>query len=82
MEISFKTTQLKKLCEQKGQAEKKLGLEMAKKLRARLADLKAVSAVTELCAGRPHPLIGNREGEFALDLVHPQRLGTPAPPSS
>jgi proteic killer suppression protein len=23
---------------------------------------------------RPHPLKGDRDGQFALDLVHPQRL--------
>lgn len=74
MEISFKTKKLKKLCEQTKQAEKELGQKGAKKLRTRMAELKAASSVTELCAGRPHPLSGDRKGQFALDLVHPQRL--------
>ncbi|MEA5418676.1 hypothetical protein VB712_05505 [Spirulina sp. CCNP1310] len=74
MEISFKDKKLKALCEQSSLAQKKLGTQMAKKLRSRLADLKAASVVTDLCAGRPHPLLGDREGEFALDLAHPQRL--------
>ena len=56
-------------------AQRKLGQKMARKLRARLSDLMAVSAVTELPrAGRPHPLTGDRAGQFALDLVHPNRL--------
>ncbi|WP_449417638.1 hypothetical protein [Phormidium nigroviride] len=47
---------------------------MAKKLKARLADLIAASSVTELVAGHPHPLTGDLAGKFALDLVHPKRL--------
>lgn len=74
MEIGFKDKKLKALCEQSSLAQKKLGAQMAKKLRSRLADLKAASVVADLCAGRPHPLEGDREGEFGLDLVHPQRL--------
>jgi proteic killer suppression protein len=74
MEISFKTKQLQKLCEQSSLAQRKLGTQMAKKLSKRLADLKAASVVTDLIAGRPHPLEGNRAGQFALDLVQPQRL--------
>jgi toxin HigB-1 len=74
MKIVFKNKALKDLCEQAKLAQRKLGQEMARKLRARLADLCAASSVAELSAGRPHPLTGNRAGEFALDLVHPQRL--------
>lgn len=74
MQISFKNKKLKALCEQSNLAQKELGAQMAKKLRSRLADLTAASVVADMCAGRPHPLQGNRAGEFALDLVHPQRL--------
>jgi len=74
MEIGFKNKKLKAICEQSGLAQKELGLKMAKKLRSRLADLNAALVVTDLCAGRPHPLEGSQGGEFALDLVHPQRL--------
>jgi proteic killer suppression protein len=74
MEIDFKDKTLKDLCEQASLAQRKLGTQVARKLQARLADLMAASAVTELRAGRPHPLTGDRAGQFALDLVHPQRL--------
>ena len=74
MEINFKDKNLKDLCEQQSLAQRKLGMRMAQKLQARLADLMAVSSVKELVAGRPHPLTGDRAGQFALDLVHPQRL--------
>jgi toxin HigB-1 len=74
VEISFKDESLKDLCEQVKLAQRKFGAPMAKKLRVRLADLMAAASVTELVAGRPHPLTGDRAGQFALDLVHPQRL--------
>ncbi|MBD2455219.1 killer suppression protein HigA [Nostoc sp. FACHB-87] len=74
MEITFSDRKLQNLCEQQNQAQKKLGTNCAKKLRTRLADLAAVSCVTELVAGRPHPLKGDRAGEFALDLEGGTRL--------
>ncbi len=74
MEINFKDKKLKDLCEQQNLAQRKLGDQMAKKLKARLADLIAASSVTELVAGHPHPLTGDLAGKFALDLVHPKRL--------
>ena len=45
-----------------------------RKLRTRLADLQAASSVTELVAGRPHPLVGDRAGQFAVDLEGGRRL--------
>ncbi|MBD2254930.1 type II toxin-antitoxin system RelE/ParE family toxin [Nostoc parmelioides] len=74
MEITFSDRKLQNLCEQQNLAQKKLGANCAKKLRTRLADLAAVSCVTELVAGRPHPLKGDRAGEFALDLEGGTRL--------
>lgn len=74
MEIRFKDKKLQELCEQERVAKRKLGNNMARKLKARWEDLIAASNVTELQAGRPHPLEGDRAGQFALDLVHPRRL--------
>jgi len=75
MEINFKHKKLKDLCEQAQLAQRNLGSKMARKLQARLADLLAAPSVAELPqADRPHPLKGDRAGEFALDLVHPKRL--------
>lgn len=58
----------------RGVAEKDLGLVCARKLRNRLSDLEAAQRVTELVAGNPHPLKGNRAGQFALDLAGGWRL--------
>lgn len=74
MEITFGDRKLQKLCEQQDLAERKLGAKCAKKLRTRLADLVAASCVTELVAGRPHPLKGDRAGEFAPTLEGAKRL--------
>jgi toxin HigB-1 len=74
MEITFSDRKLQKLCEQPDIAQKKLGASGARKLRSRLADLLAAETVQELVAGRPHPLKGDRAGQFAVDLDGGNRL--------
>ncbi|MBL1260299.1 MAG: type II toxin-antitoxin system RelE/ParE family toxin [Thiotrichaceae bacterium] len=74
MEIRFKDKKLRRLCEERVVAEKKLGAACARKLRARLSDLEAASVVTELPAGNPHPLKGDRAGQFSLNLAGGWRL--------
>lgn len=53
---------------------RKLGPEAARKLRARLADLEAAGSVTELIAGRPHELRGDRKGQYAVVIQGGMRL--------
>lgn len=55
------------LCQDEKQQQRVLGKDGARKLRARLEDLAAAGNVSELVAGRPHPLTGDRAGCFALD---------------
>lgn len=74
MEIIFGDSKLQKLCEQQAVAQKQLGQVCARKLRLRLADLAAAGSVRELVAGRPHPLKGDRAGQFAVDLEGAKRL--------
>jgi proteic killer suppression protein len=74
MDITFADGKLQKLCEQQSVAQKKLGQTCARKLRSRLADLAAAGSVRELVSGRPHPLKGDRAGEFAVDLEGGKRL--------
>ena len=74
MEITYASRELEKLCNRTKYAIRKLGDMGARKLQSRLADLEAANDVTELIAGSPHPLKGNREGEFALSLHGAQRL--------
>ena len=56
MEIYFRNKKLQELCQTSRLMKKKLGDELAKKLKARLSDLESASTVSELVAGRPHPL--------------------------
>lgn len=74
MEIHFKDKKIRELCEKQSVAAKKLGAVCAKKLRTRLDDLDAATRVTDLVAGNPHPLKGDRHGQFAVDLAGGWRL--------
>lgn len=74
MDIEFSSPDLQNVCEQQRIMTKQLGEPCSRKLRTRLADLKAVANVAELSARRPHPLKGDRAGQFALDLFGARRL--------
>ena len=74
MDILFSTTRLRRLCAEQLTAQRKLGEPQARKLRARLADLAAADAVTDLVAGGPHPLKGERVGQFSVALNKGHRL--------
>jgi proteic killer suppression protein len=74
VDISHESVKLETLCRNFRTATRELGPNGAKKLSARLADLKAARNVSELIAGRPHPLERERYGRYALDLAGGQRL--------
>lgn len=74
MQISYKDKNVRALCLDSKTAIRKIGADNAKKLKIRLAALEAASCVTELVAGRPHPLVGVLLGQFALDLAGGWRL--------
>lgn len=74
MEIRYRDRKLRDLCEIRAVAERKLGADCARKLRVRLAALEAANSLTDLVAGRLHPLTGDRNGQFALDLAGGRRL--------
>jgi proteic killer suppression protein len=74
LKITFKDKKLRDLCETRTVAERKLGSACARKLASRLFELSAARRVSELVAGHPHPLKGNRTGQFALELTGGWRL--------
>jgi proteic killer suppression protein len=74
LELHFKNKKIRELCEKRSVAEKKLGADCARKLRTRLDDLNAATSVTDLVAGNPHPLKGDRHGQFAVELTGGWRL--------
>ena len=77
MKIEFRTKGLGKVCNDTKVATKKLGGDMAKKLRVRLDAIRAASNLGQLAhpmPGRFHELKGDRKGQISADLVHPYRL--------
>ena len=74
MDIEISDNDLRVICEQERAATRALGRPCARRLRTRLADLVAAVNVRELAAGRPHPLKGDRSGQFSQDLHGGVRL--------
>ena len=74
MDIEFEDDDLAELCNNRRLADRRLGRNGARRLRSRLAELKAATVVTELVAGNPHPLTGDRFGQFSLRLHGAHRL--------
>jgi toxin HigB-1 len=74
VEILYGDTKIKRLCEEAKYQAKQLGPLQAKKLKTRLAQLRAAAHVKELQVGHPHPLTGDLVGQFSVDLIQPTRL--------
>jgi proteic killer suppression protein len=76
MDIVFKEKKFENECNSQRLLKKQYGEKMAKKIRQRLDDLKAVIVLEEMRSllGRCHELLHNRAGQLSLDLVHPLRL--------
>ena len=74
MKIEFGTSDLQDLCENEKYMKKKLGNASANKLKIRLADLQAAKKVSELVAGKPHPLRYKRLGQFSVTILGGLRL--------
>ena len=77
MQIHYRTTKLKRICENAEEARKTYGSNMADKIQMRISELSVAESVEFLLKyniGRCHLLKGNRKGQYAMDLVHPYRL--------
>ena len=77
LKIEYKNRSIEKVCTDAAVAEKKYGFEMAARIQQRIDQIQASETVEEMIRfkiGRCHPLQGNRKNQFAVDLVHPQRL--------
>ena len=75
MLIKYRDRKLRKLCESNREAVRRLGANSAKKLQSRLADVEAAANVKDLPPlGNPHPLVGNRQGQFSVSLAGGKRL--------
>ena len=77
MDIAFRTRRLEKTFNAAGALQKAYGDRMAKAIMIRLAVLKAaptLALVPTTPPDRRHQLRGDRDEQFAVDLVHPHRL--------
>lgn len=77
MDITYKNKKLEKICTDAKTAERTYGLMMAAKIRQRVDEMKAAETVEIMVRfriGRCHCLTQNRQGQYAVDLVHPYRL--------
>lgn len=77
MEIAFASRKIEKLCNSTKEMRGKLGTRNAQVLQQRLAEMKAAANLDDLGklpGARCHELIGERQGQLAVDLVHPRRL--------
>lgn len=77
MDITYKSRKLEKICEDKKVSVKSYGIDMANKIKFRINEIRASDSVEEMIQyqiGRCHALVGDRFGEYAVDLVQPFRL--------
>lgn len=77
VDINFQNRKLEKTCNSAKELQKKYGKRMAQTLMNRLVVLRAARTL-ELVPKNPpdrrHQLRGDRDEEYAVDLVHPYRL--------
>lgn len=75
MDIRYKDSKLRRLCENNREAQRKLGADCARKLQARLSDIEAAASVRELPPmDNPHPLRHDKQGQFSISLAGGSRL--------
>lgn len=77
MKVEYRTSKLKKQCEDPEIARKNYGARMGNKLTQRVSELISATNLLDIKlipSARLHRLEGTRAGEYAVDLVHPHRL--------
>lgn len=77
MQVQYKSKKIYKVCTNANAARREYGEKMAGKIHQRIDEISAADTVEMLVQfhiGRCHSLTGNREGQYAMDLVHPYRL--------
>ena len=77
MDIAFRTRKLEKTFNAADALQRTYGPRMAKAIMSRMAVLRAARTLELVPTTRPerrHQLVGERDEQFAVDLVHPNRL--------
>lgn len=77
MDVKYRNNKIWKVCTDASAARKKYGDEVARKIAQRVGEISAAPNVEMMIAvhiGRCHSLVGDRAGQYAVDLVHPLRM--------
>ena len=77
MEITYKTNKLKRVCSDYSFAKRIYGEENANLIYLLIYEISFAETVEQMIQwhlGRCHPLRGNRNGQYAVDLSHPYRM--------
>lgn len=74
LKLAFHTKSIRQLCESQRYADRQLGLELARILRSRLADLRAAACVSDIVVGCPREVERVPHRHFAVDLTDGVRL--------
>lgn len=77
MEVSFRTTKIKKLCENSKKLKKEYGAIQSEKIISRINDLEAAKSlydIYKLPYMRLHKLEGKLRGLCSIDIKHPYRI--------
>lgn len=68
MEIAFQTKSLRDLCERGDRISKQFGDRVGEAIKARLADLRAASTISDVVAGNPRVLTIDGKPVMSLDV--------------
>lgn len=77
LDIEYKNKGLKTVCTNASAAKKKHGWRMAEIIHRRIDQINSADSVdlmVQYKIGRCHQLSGDRQGQYAVDLIHPYRL--------
>lgn len=77
MQVRYKNRHIEKICTNASVATKSFGKRAAGLIHQRIDEITAADSVEMLVKfriGRCHQLVGDRKGQFAMDLEHPLRL--------
>lgn len=77
MDITFRQRNMQKVFNSQKELERKYGPRMTRVIQNRMTVLRRAQTLNMVPTEKPercHPLKGDRRGQFAVDLVHPQRL--------
>lgn len=77
VQIEYKNKSLEKICTIAHEAEVKHGQRMAELIHQRIDEIggfTSVEMIIQFKIGKCHALTGDRKGQYAMNLVYPQRL--------